>query len=110
MAARKKLCACPRDRAFVGAGTVSLWVRLIGGPHEGRVQKIDDDQVEVVLMDTAPMPVRAAHRNFGLAAASFEITQTRYTRRVVSTPGGSIVYFARAELSDFEALRHVLGP
>jgi len=87
---------------------MSLWVRLIGGPHEGRVQKVDDDQAEVVLTDT--VPVRAAHRNFGLAAASIEIKQTRYTRRVVSTPDGSIVYFARAELSDFEALRHVLGP
>lgn len=90
---------------------MSMWVRLIGGLHDGEVEKIDDDQVEVVKRKNFPPPAtRAMNSVFGLGSATVEVKSTRYTRRIVKAQGGEIVFFAVEGFSDFDALNHVLGP
>lgn len=86
---------------------MSVWVRLIGGLHDGEVVKVDDDQREAVRQK--PMPIPAA-RLRSLATTTTQSSFTRYTRRSVSSPDGSVVYFALENLSDLEALQHALGP
>lgn len=90
---------------------MSIWVRLIGGLHDGEVVKIDDDQVEIVLRRQVPMVVTHPHRvAHGISSNIARVIYTHYTRRIVVTPGGSVTYFALESFSDFEALQHVLGP
>lgn len=89
---------------------MSIWVRLIGGDHNGRVIKIDDDQLAIPMHEQLSLSYMRTHRNFGLAPASFELKITSYTRRTVKPPGGDIIFFAPEEMSDFEALQSVLGP
>lgn len=89
---------------------MSIWVRLIGGPSNGQVQKIDDGQEQIVVSEKLSLALMRTHRNFGLAPASVELKVTNYTRRQVYTAGGVITFFAEEKLSDFEALQLVLGP
>lgn len=90
---------------------MSMWVRLVGGLGNGEVKKIDDDQGEVIWRTHVPAPGdRAFRATYSLAADTIEMKKTRYTRRVVETPGGKITYFAVEGVSDFDALHHVLGP
>lgn len=89
---------------------MSIWVRLIGGPSNGQVQKIDDDQSQIIMRERLPEPIVHSHRNFGLAGATATYKEARYTRREVRRPGGDITYFAEEKLSDHEALQLVLGP
>lgn len=88
---------------------MSKWVRLIGGLNNDEVEKIDDDQVEVVKCKRFPPPATRAVGTFGLGSATTEVKATRYTRREVRTPGGDVTYFAVEGFSDFDALNHVLG-
>jgi hypothetical protein len=87
---------------------MSLWVRLIGGPNNGEVKKIDDDQVD--LFTTKPVLPPISRSIQSLAPSSVEIVRAHYTRRVVRGDGGDVNYFALEALSDFEALQSVLGP
>ncbi|MDI1265000.1 MAG: hypothetical protein PS018_17255 [bacterium] len=89
---------------------MSMWVRLVGGHANGQVKKIDDDQIEIVLRENLTPPTARAFSRGGLVAETIEYKLTRYTRREIRTPGGTIHYFAIDGLSDFEALQHVLGP
>lgn len=85
-------------------------VRLIGGLHDNDIAKVDPDQVELVVRKNMPAPAtRAFNRNFGLAESTATVVTTRYTRRVVRTPEGEVVFFAFHEFSDLEALQHALG-
>ncbi|EJN14713.1 hypothetical protein PMI42_01686 [Bradyrhizobium sp. YR681] len=85
-----------------------IWVRLIGGIANGRVVKVDPDQVEHIAQER--VPVAMAHRPTTLGSISSEVKRSRYTRREVRTPEGSVVFFADADLSDFAAINSVLGP
>lgn len=88
-----------------------IWVRLIGGLHDGEVKKVDADQVELVARRNMPLPAaRAMNKTFGIGDSTVTIAQTRYTRRVVRDANSEVVFFADAGLSDLEALQHVLGP
>lgn len=90
---------------------MSKWIRLIGGLHDGEVEKIDDDQVEVVKRKKYPPPsARVMNHAYGLESLTSEVKSTRYTRRVVRVQGDDITYFAVEGFSDFDALNHVLGP
>lgn len=86
-----------------------IWVRLIGGLHDGEVAKVDTDQREIVKRREVPAPLRF-NRGTGLAAVSATVETARYTRRVAKAAEGEIVYFASDSLSDLESLQHVLGP
>jgi hypothetical protein len=88
-----------------------MWVRLIGGLNDGEVEKIDDDQVEVIKRKSFPgTATRVVHGTFGITPHSCEVKSTRYTRRLINTSGGNITFFAVEGFSDFDALNHVLGP
>jgi len=90
---------------------MSILVRLIGGQHDGEVVKVDDDQVEIVKRRTFPGPAtRAFNATYGIGSDTAEVKSSRYTRREVRTPGGSVAYFAIEAFSDLEALQHALGP
>lgn len=86
---------------------MSLWVRLIGGSHDGQVDKVDDDQV--MLVKQRAVTLMQARMCRGSIAAS-QTESCRYTRRIVRAPEAEIVFFADEALSDTEALQHVLGP
>jgi hypothetical protein len=84
------------------------WVKLIGGPHDGQVEKVDDDQVEVVKQQARPLGF--GHRNFGLMPAEATIGYARYTRRELVRREETIIFFAHVALSDIDALKHALAP
>lgn len=84
-----------------------MWVRLIGGIANGQVTKVDPDQVQHVAQERVPA---AISRRVNLDGITVEIKRTRYTRRIVHTPQADIVFFADEGLSDYEALKSVLGP
>jgi hypothetical protein len=89
------------------------FVRLIGGPNAGAIEKVDHDQLQIV--KTTPMPAMAvhpSHRNFGLSAQTVTLQQTLYTRRVLycCSRESRLFYFAPESMSDLEALQSVLGP
>lgn len=86
------------------------WVKLIGGAHDGRVQKVDDDQIELFMQEHVPVATRAFAGRASLVAAATTAKRSHYTRRVVATPDDTISYFALIEMSDSEALRHALAP
>lgn len=86
-----------------------IWVRLIGGAHNGQVVKVDEDQVLQVMREYEPMRA-VSQRRVGIMPQSTTVRQSIYTRRSVRTPGGEIVFFALENLSDHGALQSVLGP
>jgi hypothetical protein len=87
-----------------------MWVRLIGGLHDGEVVRVDADQVETVMRKTTPPPsTRAFNSAYSIAEMTVDVMATRYTRRSVRCSGDEVVYFAPEALSDLESLRHALG-
>lgn len=90
---------------------MSIWVSLIGGLHDGEVAKVDVDQVEIIKRKAVPPPVsRVFNGGQGIMPATVEMKPTRYTRRSVTTTGGTVIFFAIDAFSDLEALQHALGP
>jgi hypothetical protein len=91
---------------------MSMWVRLVGGLGNGEVRKVDDDQAEIIFRINVrtPMSVRAFNPSRSIVSDTVDVKMTRYTRRIVKTPGGDVTFFAVEAFSDFEALHHVLGP
>lgn len=89
---------------------MSIWVRLIDGPNNGAVHKVDEDQPYLDCSKPVPQPIGRVHRNFGLNVSEVSIAVNRYTRRAVNMQGNQIVFFAPENLSDLEAVQSVLGP
>lgn len=87
------------------------WVRLIAGPHDGQVEKVDHDQNNVVRRKSSPPPAtRAFNSHFGIEPSTVTIETTMYTRRRLQCGDKQIHYFAPENMSDFDALESVLGP
>ena len=89
---------------------MSKWVRLIGGPNNGEVVKVDDDQPYLHKTETTPLPAVRSHRALSLSSSVTSVVRTSYTRRTVRSSNGEIIFFALEGLTDFEALNQVLGP
>jgi hypothetical protein len=84
-----------------------IWVRLIGGCANGKVAKVDPDQMQHIAEERRPVVfLRATSLN----SPSVEVKRTVYTRREVRSEAGTIVYFADQAMSDYAALQSVLGP
>lgn len=93
------------------------FVRLIGGPNNGAIEKVDADQTQIV--KTKPLPATSAQafnssrrslRAFGLEPDSVTFERAIYTRRVLHCNDHKLFYFAPEGVSDLEVLQSVLGP
>jgi hypothetical protein len=83
-------------------------VRLIGGPLDGEVKKVDPGQAYLIAYKRTALPPITVPSG-APPSAVVTVEPHRYTRRVVHCSGKQIVFYAPEALSDYEALQHALG-